>query len=276
MKLGIFAKTFVRDSLEANLDAVCQSGFQCTQYNLACAGLPTLPDAISPELCQRIRRAHHERDLTMASISGTFNIIDHDRESLEANFLRLQTLAQAHSLLGTNVITLCTGTRDRDSMWRRHPDNDTVEAWQEMVTSMRRIVSIAEECKVIVGVEPEVNNVVDSAEKARRLIDELGSPRVQVVMDAANLFHAGQLNRMHEVLDEAFDFVGQDIVIAHAKDLSQDGDAGHEAAGSGVLDYDYYITLLQQSGFDGPFITHGLSEQQVPQCIQFLQDKLAR
>jgi len=275
MQLGVFARTFARDSLEANLDAVRDSGFICTQYNLACAGLSTLPNEIAPELCQRIRTAHTERGLAMASISGTFNIIHRDREVLEANFRRLGTVAQACALLGTNVITLCTGTRDRESMWRRHPDNDTVEAWRDMVASMRRITNIAEENQVIVGIEPEVNNVIDSAAKARRLIDELGSPHVKVVMDGANLFHTGQLARMHEVLDEAFEHVGRDIAIAHAKDLSHDGDAGHQAAGTGLLDYDYYLQLLKQSGFDGPLITHGLSESQVPQCVEFLHGKLA-
>ena len=42
------------------------------------------------------------------------------------------------------------------------------------------------------------------------------------------------------MLDQAFALVGHDIVMAHAKDLSHDGDAGHEAAGHGRLDYDRY------------------------------------
>ena len=74
--------------------------------------------------------------------------------------------------------------------------------------------------------EPEVNNVVDSAQKARRLLDEVRSEHLQVVIDGANLFHAGQLPRMREVLDEAFDLLGDSIRLAHAKDLERDGDAG--------------------------------------------------
>ena len=275
MQLGIFAKTFARDSLETNLDAVRDSGFECTQYNLVCAGLPTLPDWIKPELCQRIREALAERSLTMAALSGTFNIIHPDRETLEANFKRLRTLARACRSLGTSTITLCTGTRDGENIWRRHPDNDSPRAWKDMVGSMKRIVDIAEEAEVTVGIEPEVNNVVDSAAKARRLLDELGSPNVKVVMDAANLFHAGQLRHMRDVLDEAFELLGKDIALAHAKDLSHDGDAGQEAAGTGVLDYDHYLKRLRRSGFAGPLIAHGLSESQVTDCVRFLRDKLS-
>ncbi len=61
-----------------------------------------------------------------------------------------------------------------------------------------------------------------------------------------------RFQRQHEILDEAFQLLGDRIGLAHAKDLSQDGEAGHEAAGTGLLDYDYYLQLLQQSGYDGP------------------------
>ena len=161
-------------------------------------------------------------------------------------------------------------------MWRRHPDNDSPEAWRNMVACVRAAVEVVKPFGVTLGFEPEVNNVVDSAKKARRLMDEIGSPHLKVTMDAANLFHAGELPHMSEVLDRAFALVGKDIVMAHAKDLSHDGDAGHEAAGHGKLDYDRYLSLLHAYGFKGPLLLHGLSEAQVPGCVAFLREKLAR
>jgi sugar phosphate isomerase/epimerase len=115
-----------------------------------------------------------------------------------------------------------------------------------------------------------VNNVVDSAHKARRLIDELGSPALKVVMDPANIFHTGELPRMREMLEEAFSLLGQDIALAHAKDLDHDGDAGHLPAGKGILDYPLYLDLLQRSGFTGALILHGLREEDVAGCVAFV------
>jgi sugar phosphate isomerase/epimerase len=48
------------------------------------------------------------------------------------------------------------------------------------------------------------------------------------------------------------------------------------AAGQGKLDYDRYLSLLHKSGFSGPLLLHGLSEAQVPGCVAFLREKLAR
>jgi len=95
------------------------------------------------------------------------------------------------------------------------------------------------------------------------------------VIDGANLFHAGQLPRMREILDEAFDLLGDDIRMAHAKDLERDGDAGHQAAGTGVLDYAHYLALLQSSAFDGALILHSLGENQVLESLAFVREKMA-
>lgn len=276
MRLGIFAKTFVRPTLEATLDAVRDHGLECVQFNMACAGLPTLPDRIDPDLCERIRAALADRSITMAAVSGTFNMIHPDRELRQGNLRRLRVLAHACPRLSTSVITLCTGTRHRDNMWRHHSDNDTPEAWEELVISMRRAVQIAEETGVTLAFEPETSNVVDSAAKGRRLLDEIGSPRLKVVLDGANLFHAGEVSRMRAVLEEACTLLGKDLVLAHSKDISRDGATDHEAPGTGVLDYDCYLTLLRSAGYEGPLIMHGLDESQVDASVKFLRGKLDR
>jgi sugar phosphate isomerase/epimerase len=178
--------------------------------------------------------------------------------------------------LGTSIIAICIGTRDRENMWRYHPDNGLPQAWRDMTSCVDEAVEIARRAGVTLALEPEVTNVVDSAEKARRLLDEIRSPHLKITMDAANLFHTGELARMAEVLDNAFALVGRDLVVAHAKDISQDGEAGHEAAGQGRLDYDRYLALLRVYRFDGPLLLHGLAESQVPGCVEFLRKKLAK
>jgi sugar phosphate isomerase/epimerase len=185
-------------------------------------------------------------------------------------------LVEACAPLGISKIHLCTGTRDRTSMWRNHPDNNTPEAWRDMLACVREATNIARQARVTLAFEPEVNNVVNSAIKARRLMDEIGSPYLKVTLDAANLFPAGQLPQMKEVLDEAFTLLGKDIVLAHAKDLDHDGDAGHLPAGHGKLDYDHYVALLHKHRFTGPLLLHSLSAAQVPGCVTFLREKIGR
>jgi sugar phosphate isomerase/epimerase len=274
MHPGIFAKTFVRNSVEEVLDAVAAHGIRSVQFNMACAGLPSMPDEISPALARRIARASASRGISIAAVSGTFNVIHPDTAQRDTGLRRLDVLAASCNALGTGIVTLSTGTRDMENMWRRHADNDSAAAWSDLCASMERAVGIAERHGIVLAFEPEVSNVVDSARKARQLLDEIRSPRLKVLIDGANLFHAGELPRMQEILDEAFALLGEDIALAHAKDLSQDGDAGHEAAGTGLLDYDRYLALLNGAGYSGPLILHNLTEAQVPASIAFLKAKL--
>lgn len=274
MNIGIFEKTFQRPTLDATLDAVRDHGLTAIQFDFASAGLPSMPDQIDTHTTATIRNALATRQISMAAVSGTFNIIHPDQQVRRDGMRRLRVLAAACSALGTSIITLSTGTRNADNMWRHHPDNTTPEAWRDTVEAMAEIAAIGQEFDVYMAFEPEVSNVIDSAHKARRLIDELQSSYVKVVIDGANLFHSGELLHMADILDEAFALFGADIVLAHAKDLDHDGDAGNLAAGHGLLDYDRYIALLDRSGYNGPLILHGLNEQQVDGCVAFLHTKL--
>jgi sugar phosphate isomerase/epimerase len=274
MQVGVLLGTFSGGSLETRLDAVKACGLDCVQVSLDCAGLPAMPDEISPELAGRIRREAAARGIAIASVQGTFNMSHPDAEQRRIGLRRLRVLAEACPHMGSSLIHLCTGTRDRESMWRRHADNDTPQAWRDMAACVREAADIARQTGVVLAFEPEVNNVVDSAQKARRLLDEIGSPQLKVNIDPANIFHKGELPRMAEMLEEAFRLVGKDIVLAHAKDLDHDGDAGHLPAGQGKLDYDRYLSLLHKYGFRGPILLHGLSEAQVPRCAAFLREKL--
>jgi sugar phosphate isomerase/epimerase len=276
MQIGIFARTFVRPTLRETLETIKAHQLDCVQFNMACAGLPTLPGRIDPALADHVRGEMARRGITMAAISGTFNMIDPDLGKRREGLRRLGVLASACGQLGSSVITLCTGSRDPENMWHRHPDNDSPQAWEDLVTSMREALRIAQENDITLAFEPEVANVVDSAQKGRRLLEEMQSPRLKVVMDGANLFHAGELPRMREILDEAFNLLGEHLVIVHAKDLSRDGEAGHEAAGTGLLDYDCYLSHVRAVGFDGPLILHSLHEAQVPECVAFLRQKLGQ
>ena len=275
MEIGIFSKTFARPTLGAVLDAVADHGVHAVQFNLSCAGVGEMPATIAPDLCATIRQEMATRGIAIAAISGTFNMIHPNLAERQDGLRRLRTLAAACQDLGTSVITLCTGTRDTTSMWRDHPDNGSADAWRDLVVSMHEAAAIAAEYNVTMAFEPEVSNVIDSAQRARRLLDAIGSPRLKVVMDGANIFHTGELPHMTALLTEAFDLLGNDIALAHAKDLTEDGHAGNAAAGTGLLDYELYVRLLHDNGYKGALVLHGLSEAQTPGCIEFLRTRLA-
>jgi len=187
------------------------------------------------------------------------------------NLIKFEVLCEVAARLHIPVITLCTGTRDPVNMWRWHPENDSQEAWDDMVQSIESALIAAEKNNLVLAFEPESENIVNSATRARKLLNEFRHPRLRIVIDPANLISQGCNQK--EVLDEAFALLGDSIVIAHAKDRNSDFQAC--AAGKGVLDFEYYLRCAKQSGFTGPLVMHGLDEIDVAFSREFLRQMLA-
>jgi sugar phosphate isomerase/epimerase len=264
MRLGIFARTYARPTLEEVLDAVLADGLDAVQFN------PALIDGPGLQV-ERVADAHEQRGLQMAAVSGTYNMAHPDPEVRAEGARRLLEVIGAARGWGTRIVTLCTGTRDPQDMWRAHPDNGSPAAWADMRESVEAAVAAAEEAGVTLAIEPEPGNVVRDARAARALLDQVGSPALRIVVDAANLIPADRLPEQRRLLEEAFELLWRDVVLAHAKDVRADG--AIVAAGRGELDYDAYLGLLRAAGFPGPLILHGLAEDEVAESVAFLRDR---
>jgi sugar phosphate isomerase/epimerase len=268
MQLGIFAKTFAGSTPDVVLAAARRAGYAAVQYNMACSGLASMPDAIERETAEQVATQALAHRVKVVAVSGTYNMIHPDLAVRAAGHARLETIAQACAAMGTRLITLCTGTRDPVDMWHEHPDNRTPAAWSDLVASMEIAIGIADRYGVDLGIEPELANVIDSAERAKALIDEMGSARLRIVLDPANLFDVLPLSQQRATVAAAIELLADRISLAHAKDRHADG--RFATAGTGVLDYAHYLKCLQEVGFEGPLITHGLSESEAPAVAQYL------
>jgi sugar phosphate isomerase/epimerase len=272
MQLGIFAKTFAATGALPVLRAVTDAGYTTAQFNMACLGLPSMPDSIDPDAARSIATASGKTGVSIAAVSGTYNMVHPDRSVRIQGLARLEMLAASCADMGTRLITLCTGTRDAQDQWRWHADNATDAAWNDLRAEMEAAIAIAERFDNDLGIEPELANVVSSARSARRLLNEMNSARLRIVLDPANLFEVADGAGRHRLIDEAVGLLAAEIGLAHAKDRHADG--SFAAAGQGVVDFPHFIGRLKAAGFDGPLITHGLTEGEAIDVGAFLRTVL--
>lgn len=162
-------------------------------------------------------------------------------------------------------------------MWEGHPDNSSDEAWAELIQTTRALISIAERHRVYLGVETEASNVISSAQKARRYLDEISSPYLKIVMDCANLFAPGTAHpsNVRDVIGEAFELLGNDIVIAHGKDILESPGISFTSTGKGIVDFDLFLSLLKKHGYKGGMMLHGIKHKSdIPFCVDFIRRKI--
>jgi sugar phosphate isomerase/epimerase len=273
MQLGVFARTFPGRDPDTVLTRAADAGFALVHYNMSCSGVPPLLESIPPGVAADVAAAARRHGIRICGVSATYNMIHPDAEVRRLGMARLAAIAEVAATMGTDLLTLCTGTRDRDDMWRGHPDNASPEAWRDLLTSMERAIAIADRHDVRLGVEPELANVVSSAGAARRLVDEMQSDRISIVLDAANLFDIGSCDRQRRIISEAVDLLADRIVVAHAKDRTRDGAA--TTPGRGVVDVDHYLRELRRAGFTGPLVAHGFPAEDAMTAAEFLRERLA-
>ena len=221
---------------------MARAGYALAHWNFAAIGLSTLAADVDEARFGHVRDAFDAAGLDIPSVSGTFNAVHPDAD------LRARQTEQAVRLiglvpeLGADVVTLCTGTRDPDNMWRAHPANADPPAWSDLRRTLDPLLEAAREAGVRLGVEPEFGNVVRDAPAAARLLDELGADApIGIVLDPANLLTPDTVARQNEIVGAAVDLLGARVIGAQAKDVVA---SGYSAAGAGLMNYPALFTQL--------------------------------
>ena len=249
-----------------------QYGYTCTQFAFSSVseseylpgGSIEIPGSISPSTIRAIEKAAQKHDLPLMVINGTFNMAHPDEEIRKTGLQRMKILAQAAQELGVKYISLCSGTFNRDSLWAYSPDNDTDDAWNAMYGTMERAVETAEKYGITLAIESEASNVISTPERARRLMDSIGSDKLKMILDCANLFHRGEAHpeNVKSVITHAFEVYGRDIVIAHGKDIREGEGIDFCGTGDGIVDFSLTADLLKQYGYAGDMFLHGIYERE--------------
>jgi len=156
-------------------------------------------------------------------------------------------------------VTLCTGSRDPEDMWKHHPDNQSALAWSVLRSELDSALPLAEAAGIKLAIEPEPGNVVNHAQAARRLLNEVASPFLGIVLDPANLLSPATLSQQQRIIAQATQLLGGSLLLAHIKDIETSGCV--TAPGRGAVDLPAFVAALRSITYDGALVAHGFSEE---------------
>ena len=269
MELGIFSRIYQATGIDQIFARIAHDGFQAIQFNFSTAGLPPLPRDWPEAVIKEVMASATQNGLTICALSGTYNMAHPDVARRGSDRIGFTNVVRAAQFMKVPLVTLCTGTRDTADMWRAHPDNGSPEAWSTMRGELDFALELAERHGVALGVEPEPGNVVGNAKIARRLLDEVETPQLKIVLDSANLLPPECQSRQREVIAEAVSLLGSDVALVHTKDVSPTGDA--VAAGRGVVDFRNFLQRILSTGYRGPLVSHNFPEKDAAYVSGFLR-----
>ena len=135
--------------------------------------------------------------------------------------------------------------------WGADGDWWSEKTWTQLCRSLGEIARTAEELDMPLGLHPTNCGPLDSPEQLRRCVDDVASPRVQVLLDPVNMSTNRTTYNTTDFLNATFDLLGDCIIAAHAKDV--DIQTRHWVLqldevpiGTGHLDYETFLRRVDQ------------------------------
>ncbi|MFO7695575.1 MAG: sugar phosphate isomerase/epimerase [Anaerolineae bacterium] len=277
MKLGMLTGELRRSTPEELFRTISALGFADVQLELGSVLPGPLPEKVEDSALEEIYAQASGFGVEIAAVGGTYNMIHPDLGARALGLKRFESIAATCAPLHCRFVTLCTGTRHPENMWRWHDDNLKPDAWDDLLVSMEQVLVVAERYDLLLGIETEASNVINSAEKARKLLDTFDSPRLKIIMDVANLFQRGDARpeNVRPIMDKAFALLGPYIQMAHGKDIQAGEGLACTHAGHGIIDFGYFVDKLQERGYTGGMLVHGIKDERYfPEVVAFMRGVL--
>jgi sugar phosphate isomerase/epimerase len=273
LKLAIFTGVYASLPLEEAAKRIKADGFSGVALEGIFADVRFDPLAPDGEAANKITSCLDRNGIKVVGLYGYYNVVAPDLEKRKRGEQRMQFLIENWKRLGSNNISTETGSLNPQSEWNDSPENATEAAYQQCRASLEKFARLAEKTGAVISIEPYWKNVIGSAERAQRLFRDVPSPALKLVMDPCNYFRKADLARMQPMLEDIFQRVGKQTVIAHAKDVKAAPDADDTelpASGKGVLDYPLYLRLLAQLNREIYLALEHLSLPEVPAARDYV------
>lgn len=266
-RLGAMAHELVRqpDETERLISLLQSFSLQTVQL-----GIPLLEAVLAQEgQVARWRAQLQAAALPIVAIGGYRNLVTPDATKRRENIAFLQHCLELAPHFGTAVVATETGTRNCESEWAPSPENQGQEAWETLCATLREVLPVAEQHGTLLAVEGHVNHVINTPERLAQLLEQFPTPRLQVVLDPYNYLGQDMLPCKEQVVAAFLQQFKDRFVLAHLKDVSQDGaEIDTPAFGQGVFPQRLYLDFLRRERPDLPLILEHVSADQIPEVLQ--------
>lgn len=247
MRLGIRAHDTKYAPLEELIPNIHNLGFKCMHIALSKSIKEFKPDicTMTPGLAMYMKELCIENKLDIAVLGCYLNLCNPDPEQHKQIVEKYKAHIRFASVLGCGVVGTETGAVNVE--YKYEPANHTEEALNIFIENLKPIVKYAEQFGVIVAIEPVWKHIVCTIERARKVLDAIDSPNLQIIFDPVNVLYTGNIDRQDEIIEQAFDLLRDDIAVVHCKDYVVEGDELKSiAAGTGGLNYPLLLKKIKQ------------------------------
>jgi len=147
--------------------------------------------------------------------------------------------------LGCKIIGTETGCYTEDYTYTEL--NETEEAFETFLDTLKKLVEEAEKFGVFVAIEAVKVHIVNTPSKMKKVLDIVKSNNLQVILDPVNLLDETNYLKQDEILKECFELFGDKINAIHTNDfIIENGEKKIVNVGEGILNYRLLLELIEK------------------------------
>ena len=183
MQLGIRLHDTTKLPFEERIAQVHELGFACGHLALSKVidEFPTTDEALTPGLAMYIKNVFAKNQVDIAVLGCYLNLANPNQEQLAGIMHRYMAHIRFASWLGCGVVGTETGAPNETYTFV--PECHTEAALQTFIRNLRPIVKYAKKMGVVVAIEPVYRHIVCNSRRARRVLDEIASPNLQIIFE---------------------------------------------------------------------------------------------
>ena len=252
MNIGIRLHDTEPGSLKERLAFARAQGFSCAHVALSKVlddfAMEDAPEKLTDEYALRVRKEFDESGLECAVLGCYLNLADPNPERRA----QTQEIYKAHLRFAAKIGARVVGTEtyaNPESVFS-DPAPQSEEAFRLLLDSLKPVVRCAEECGAVLAVEPVWCHIISTPERAVRMLEELPSENLQVILDAVNLIAPEKADRAEDIIRKAISLLGDRVRILHMKDyvITPQGEMDACACGLGSMRYEQLLTFAAARG----------------------------
>lgn len=247
MQFGIRLHDAVQAPVEDRLKIVKEQGFTCAHVALSkvISENSVAPEALTPGYAMYLRRLFDKYELDCAVLGCYLNLATPDAAQLKAAQEKYMANIRFAAHLGAGVVGTETGAPNVEYKFEEACWNE--ESLQIFIRNLRPVVKYAEQMGGLVAIEPVVRHIVCNPVRARRVLDEIGSPNLRIILDPVNLLEIYNYEKQDEIIDEAIELLGKDVAVLHVKDFAiTDGRLVSVPVGQGQCHWDRIMPYMKK------------------------------
>lgn len=183
-------------------------------------------------------------DIQIAVLGCYVNIIDPDQAQRNQALTLFQDYLSKVKTFGGILVGTETGSVD--PQFNLTTDNYQSEVIDLAIHQVKKMALTAEKLGSLVGIEPGVNHPLHDLMTTKKMLDQVASPNVKVILDVANLVTRENTDIV-SIIKQAVNLFGQEIYAFHLKDFQMKEDRIQVVpVGEGIADLAGALKLIQQ------------------------------